>query len=29
MNQRLRDYVQDHLEGKIYDAQRQEVAGPR
>jgi len=29
MNPRLRQYVQDHLEGKIYDAQGGEVAGPR
>ena len=28
-NQRLRDYVQDRLEGKIRDAQGREVAGPR
>jgi len=28
-NQRLRDYVQDRLEGKIRDAQGLEVAGPR
>lgn len=26
---RLRQYVQDHLEGKIHDAQGREVAGPR
>lgn len=29
MNQRLRQYVQDRLEGKIYDAQGREVVGPR
>jgi len=28
-NQRLRDYVQDRLEGKIRDAQGWEVVGPR
>ncbi len=27
-NPRLRQYVQDHLEGKIHDAQGREVAGP-
>jgi len=27
-NTRLRQYVQDHLEGKIHDAQGREVAGP-
>ena len=29
MNPRLRQYVQDRLEGKIHDAQEREVAGPR
>jgi IS30 family transposase len=29
MNQWLREYVQDRLEGKIHDAQGREVAGPR
>jgi len=29
MNPRLRQYVQDRLEGKIHDAQGREVAGPR
>ena len=29
VNSALRDYVQDHLEGKISDAQGQEIAGPR
>jgi IS30 family transposase len=28
-NQRLRQYVQDRLEGKIRDAQGSEIAGPR
>jgi len=28
-NPRLRAYVQDHLEGAIYDARGREVAGPR
>lgn len=28
-NPQLLKYVQDHLEGKIYDAQGREVAGPR
>jgi len=28
-NPRLRDYVQDHLEGAIHDARGREVAGPR
>lgn len=28
-NPRLRQYVQDHLEGKIHDAKGREVAGPR
>lgn len=27
-NPRLRQYVQDHLEGKIHDARAREVAGP-
>lgn len=29
MNQRLRQYVQNRLEAKIYDAQEREVVGPR
>jgi hypothetical protein len=29
MNPRLHQYVQDRLEGKIYDAQGRAVAGPR
>lgn len=28
LNPRLRQYVQDHLEGKIHDAQGRHVAGP-
>jgi hypothetical protein len=28
MNPRLRQYVQDRLEGKAHDAQGREVAGP-
>ena len=28
MNPRLRQYVQDHLEGEIHDAKGREVAGP-
>ena len=29
LNPRLRQYVQDRLEGKIHDARGREVAGPR
>lgn len=29
MNPRLREYVQEHLEGSIHDAQGREVSGPR
>jgi len=29
INSHLRKYVQDHLEGKLCDAQAREVAGPR
>ena len=29
INSRLRNYVQEHLEGKLRDAQGREVAGPR